>query len=214
MKMSSKEVFQSPKAGCLFAFVTRPSTKFDTEGKYKVSLVLDPKGNEEHRKFLVQLKVLLADAAAAAKIPFKNLPWHKHLRQEDKSDTGLYEVTFKSQYAPKVFDAVGNKINGDLNVGNGSEVRIAYKWAPYEGFGGGITLYFQAIQIIKLVEYAGGEASDYGFAEEQGWNVEERFKEVSSPVESAEDEFGTPVSGQVSGPPRDGPLRDEDLPFD
>jgi hypothetical protein len=184
--MSSKEVYVSPKAEAMYPFVTKPSTKFDPDGTYKITLILDPK-SEEHLGLLRCLKAHLEDAQKELKIEkAKNLPWRRHLRTEDKSDTGKFEVTFKSQFPPRVFDAVGNKVTGDLNVGNGSVVKVAYKWAPYAGFGGGVALYFQAIQIIELVEYAGGEASDYGFEPEQnGFNVEDKFAAAAGAGEPA-----------------------------
>jgi len=203
--MSSKEVFQTPKAKAMYPFVTKPSTKFDPEGKYKITLVLDPKGNEEHRQFLRRLKQHLDDGATQLSKKLENMPWKKHLRAEDKSDTGLYEVTFKSSFPPRIFDAAGNKINGDLNVGNGSVVRVAYSWVPYEGFKGGVALYFQAIQIIELVEYAGGEAADYGFEQEEGWNVEARFNELSGQEGKPPEENWEP--GEQS------PIPEDEIPF-
>jgi hypothetical protein len=210
--MSAKEVFQTPKAIAMYPFVTKPNTKFDAEGQYKITLVLDLKNNEEHRQFLRTCKGYVEETANLLKKKIEKMPWRKHLRREDKSDTGMYEVTFKSGYAPRVFDAAGNKINGDLNVGNGSVVKVAYAWAPYEGFGGGVVLYFQALQILELVEYAGGEASDYGFTPTDGFNVEQRFEQATSP--QPEDDFAAPKAGVVYGPEQQAPPDDDSpIPF-
>jgi hypothetical protein len=52
-------------------------------------------------------------------------------------------------------------------LGNGSRVRVNYKEASYEGFGGGFNLYLNAIQVLEHVEISGGTADDYGFGEEE-----------------------------------------------
>ena len=175
--MTEKQLYLTPMASAMYPFLTKPSTQFDKEGVYKITLLFDP-SQREHKAFLTCLRGHLEEGQKALSEKVKNLPWRKHLRREDKSDTGLYEVSFKSGYAPRIFDAAGNKVTGDLNVGNESIVKVAYKFAPYKGFGGGIAMYLQAVQVIELVEWSGGEASDYGFAQESGdFNVEKRFAE-------------------------------------
>jgi hypothetical protein len=184
--MAEKQLYLTPKAPAMFPFLTKASTKFSKEGVYKITLVLDP-SQPEHKSFLTCLRGHLEEGQKALKDKkAKNTPWKKHLRKEDNSDTGKFEVTFKSQYPPRLFDAIGNKVTGDLNVGNDSIVKVAYKFAPYEGFGGGIAMYLQAVQIIELVEWAGGDATDFGFGQEQGdFNVESRFSEGAASDEPA-----------------------------
>lgn len=178
--MSSKEMFLTPKAEALYPFVTKPSTKFDKDGKYKITLLLDPTSTD-HLALRKQIRGHLEAAKVELKAAKLNEPWKENVRKEDGTKTGLFEVTFKSDFPPRVFDSVGNKVTGDLNIGNKSIVKVAYKWAPYKGFGGGVALYLHAVQIIELVEYAGGEASDYGFAPEEGaFNVEARFAEAAA----------------------------------
>ncbi len=201
--MAEKELFLTPKARAMYPFLTKPSTKFDKDGVYKVTLLFDPKVEVE-KAFLAQLRGQLTEAEKTLKN--KNaaqVPWRKHLRLEDKSETGLFEVTFKSNFPPRLFDAVGNKITGELNVGNDSIVIVAYKYAPYEGFGGGIALYLQAVQIHELVEWLGGTAEDYGFTkQEDGWNVEKKFEQAADDAPPATDEE---AAGQ--------PQTDSPIPF-
>jgi len=201
--MAEKQLYLTPRAEAMYPFLTKPSTQFDKEGTYKVSLLLDP-GNQEHKDFLVRLKGHLEEGQKTLKDKkANNKPWKKNKRVEDGSETGLFEVQFKSQYPPRLFDAVGNKVTGDLNVGNGSIIRVAYKFAPYEGFGGGIAMYLQAVQILELVEWSGGAASDYGFTSETGaFNVEDRFAGAMA-------EEGQSPQNQDSHQP----TADDDIPF-
>jgi hypothetical protein len=48
-------------------------------------------------------------------------------------------------------------------IGNESRVRVNYTPAEYDGFGGGITLYLNAVQVVELVPYAKQTAEAYGF---------------------------------------------------
>ena len=57
--------------------------------------------------------------------------------------------------------------NGQLLIGNGSKVRVAYTENVYEPFGGGINLYLNAVQVIELVEYQNKSAQAYGFDVEE-----------------------------------------------
>jgi len=184
--MSVGAVQITPKCVAMFPFVTKPCTLFHKEGKFKITCLFDPK-DEEHKAFLLRLNKALSEAEADEKTKFKNKPWSVHLEPDTKASTELLEVQFKSSYAPRVFDAAGNKILGDLNVGNGSVVKVGYKTAPYTGFGGGITCYFEAIQIIDFVEYTGGEASDYGFEQEEGFNADSRLEDHMNPEPQAAD---------------------------
>lgn len=200
-----REVFVTPKAAAMWPFVTRPSTTFNPEGVYKVTLVLDP-SDEEHKKFLGSLKLLVEDAKTQLKQKVVHPPW-KPQKNEEGINTGLYEVTFKSSFAPRVFDAVGNKINGDLNVGNGSVVRVSYRPNIYKGMGGGVNLYFQGIQIIDLVEYSGGDADDFGFEPTEGFNVESKYEQLEQARAAVDGE------SEFSGQENPNPIPDDEIPF-
>jgi hypothetical protein len=123
----------------------------------------------------------------------KNVPIRRELVKDAngvKTPTGLWHATFKTseRFKPKLFDDEGHPI--DVMVGNGSKVRVNYTPAAYEGLGGGITLYLNAVQVVELVEYvSGGRATDYGFVESP------RVAETAVPA-GLEDEWETaPESG-------------------
>lgn len=69
-----------------------------------------------------------------------------------------------------VFDAKGNPV--DVPIGNGSIVRVAFQVIPYwkSSTNAGLTLYLDAVQVIKLIEYnCGGSFDSFGFTEEDGF---------------------------------------------
>jgi hypothetical protein len=197
MAKKEYEKITTPLVECLWAQVTKPASKYGTQGvrpedqEYKITALLDP-NKPKHEEFLAKLKALWQQCGTEMKCPggiAKNKPFKKHKRKEDDSPTGLFEVTFKTgvKFPVRVFDAKGNKITGDLNIGNGSQVKVAGSYTFYgpDKSGGGVKLYLNAVQVVELVEWSGGEASDYGFAAGEGFNVE-------APFEAA---FATPEAG-------------------
>ena len=67
--------------------------------------------------------------------------------------------------------------------GNGSVIRVAFCCAPYfvEGQGmGGLSLYLNAVQIIRLNTSGERSASDYGFGAEEGGFTSEGMDDAAS----------------------------------
>lgn len=163
--MAKNESHISPLGEAKWAHVheAKPPFEGQGEGKYQVDVVFE-KGNDWDE--------LGAKVAGIVKDNgYKNMPIKK---EKDKSgeETGRFFITFKTgeQYPPKVFDKTGQIIPPDIKIGNGSTVRVNYALNEYPGFGGGVNFYFNAIQVVDLVEYSGGSATDYGFPVEQGDN--------------------------------------------
>jgi hypothetical protein len=204
--MATKENnrIMTPLAEAMWPFVTKPASKYQSKDQeYKITVLMDP-NKPEHKTFLGQLKTLWEECGKEKKCPGgkpKHFPAKRHLSKEDGSDTGLFEVTFKTgtKYPPRVFDAQGNKVTGDLNIGNGSQVRVAGSYSFYgpELNGGGVKLYLSAVQVVELVEWTGGTAADYGFGIENGFNVEAPFQNEFPPEDTGNG--GMPI--------------DEDIPF-
>lgn len=104
---------------------------------------------------------------------------------EDDEPTGEYRWRFKtSAFAEDkatgkkrkrtipVFDSMNQAVHLKEEPGNGTTVRVSFTCAPYfvEGQGmGGLSLYLNAVQILKLVRFGERDATSYGFtAEEDG----------------------------------------------
>lgn len=96
-----------------------------------------------------------------------------------------------------VFDANGKPI--DVNIGNGSVVKIAFSVIPYwkSVKSNGISLFLDAVQVLDLKEYSGGGNADaFGFAKEEGYVGQEAAEDenpfADAPtegVEGADEEF-------------------------
>ena len=95
----------------------------------------------------------------------KNSPIKKELNEDD-TPTGRFYVQFQTgeQYKPGVFDKF-NQPTTEL-IGNDSKVVVAYNSVDYDGFGGGVKLYLNAVQVLELVPYQKHSAETYGFKSE------------------------------------------------
>lgn len=155
-----KERKKTPIGEAKWAHIRKPKDAFDNTGspKYQIDVVFDPK-DKEWKEWATDLRERV-EAAKLSNVPIKPE------KNQDGEATGRFFATFKTgeQYPPKVFDADGrDDTAADYLIGNGSTVRIGYTESEYTGFGGGITLYLSAIQIIELNEYSGSSAKDFGF---------------------------------------------------
>ena len=162
--MSKQEKMLSPVGEVKFVSLDKPDTKLaksEDEGKYRVSLVLDPK-DAGHKKFLAKLKKLAEEKHPKGRKPYKED------KDRDGVETGKILVSFQSTYKPKVFDKYGQDIPEDVVVGNGSVCQMCFVPAYYEvTVNKGMTLYIQAVKVIELVEFGGRTAEDFGFDVEE-----------------------------------------------
>ena len=150
------ETIISPQGVAAYAWVHKPDTKFDDEGKFKVDLVLDKKEIDDKAKAF--LKMLSSKDKKLVKDGDK----HKSGENGENPFAGKWHVTFKSSYAPDLRDAAKQKLPADVKVYSGDVIRVAFSMAEYEGFGGGYTLYLNAIQLIEKRNFgnAAGDAFD------------------------------------------------------
>ena len=105
------------------------------------------------------------------KIPHQSL-LHKE-KNEAGEPTGRFYFTSKTsaKYKPGLFDAKRNPLPDGTLIGNGSKVRVAYTENVYEAFGGGVNLYLEGVQVLKLVEFQRRSAAALGFVEEAGESI-------------------------------------------
>lgn len=175
-KKKSKYVrLTSPKGVARHPWLTKPDTKFNEEGDYKVNLVVSKKDAEPLIKSITSIRDKYAVATKAKKKA--DLPWVDEVDDNGKK-TG--KVVFKFKVAaktgdwdrkPKLFDAKGNRVT-DVSIGSGTTMKVSFDIFTWPGGkdGCGVTLQPVAVQIIDLVEYqgSGGSAEDFGFEEEEG----------------------------------------------
>jgi hypothetical protein len=184
----------SPKGIARFPWLNKPDTKFSEVGDYKVDLVLSAKDAAP----LIQRVEAIRDAFAKKEGAKKkaNLPWVDEV-DDNGNKTGNVIVKFKVKAMtgdwdrkPKLFDAKGSRIV-EAAVGGGSVLKVsfdAYTW-NVASLGAGITLQPVAVQVLELVEFeGGGDASEFGFGEEEGYEATDELGEDLETDAEGEDE--------------------------
>lgn len=200
MAKASKQTntYVTPKGEVLFPHIVTIDYGTDKypcrEGRFRTSLCLYPREAEAlkqkladeiaNAKAFVEEKFNSLKPATRSKLGgtyrFNELGEEEYDR--DENPTGRIKFTFKSNafYETKqgqkkqrvipVFDSMAQPVRLKEELGNGSEVKIAFSCSPYfiEGSGlGGLTLWLNAVQVVKLVKSGQRDAKDYGFGEEE-----------------------------------------------
>ena len=124
-----------------YAWLDKPRPPFEKKEGAEAKFTLTVSGNsdDEDVKALMQL-------IDGEKRP-RGVPY-----AVDK-ESGDIHFKFSSKYPAEIFDSHGNKADG-IFPGAGSVVRVAFRRNEYPGFGGGVNLYLQGVQIIELVPWS------------------------------------------------------------
>ena len=181
------------KGKLLFAHLINPDTRFDAEGVYKTSLICDPDAVadlvtelEEMRDELYE-KTVKGTKGEAAKKKIVKADVVRPATDRDGEETGEVEFRFKSKFAPKLWDAKKNRITEDINLGNGSVVKIMFQPNTYfvpSSKTVGVTLYVNHVQVIELA----GMGSPDDFDEEDGYTVDVMPEEQTVPDDPMDDD--------------------------
>ena len=154
-----KKFILSPDGEAVFPHLNSPDKKFDSEGKYSVTLRLDPEvpANASYLKTIEDWgKSQLGEGAA--------LPIRDDVDTE-KNQTGMKLVKYTSAYQPKLFDKDNKPLDPTKTIiGQGSIIQVSAIPNVYK-MGGkkGINLYLQAVKVRELVEPIGPGAEAFGF---------------------------------------------------
>lgn len=139
--------------------------------KYQIDVYFDPESTE-WKKWVEDITATLAALPQQVDKEGEKIKKQKPLKRElDENDkpTGRLYATFKTgaEYRPGVFDKYKQVIPESQLIGNGSKVRVNYSPSTFEGFGGGINFYLNAVQVMELVEFKSKTADAYGFDGEE-----------------------------------------------
>lgn len=175
----------------VFAWLDKPSTKFNEDGVYEVSVLMDKDAanaleTELKDAFTEARKGFLEDPKANKKNSKGKLRKDYELalpirpdRDEEGNDTGSF--IFKAKMPAKfkkddgeevhlkvpIFDAAGEKITP--KVGRGSKVRVCFDARPFvmdATSTWGVSARLRAVQVIDLVEFGDGSSDSFGFSKE------------------------------------------------
>jgi len=210
-------VFTTPKGIAQYPWLSKPDTKFNEEGEYKVNLILTKK---EAAPVIEQINAAFAENFKVQEkehgkdIKTANPPYMDEL-DDDNKPTGNVIIKFKSKalYAPAIFDAKGNVMK-DSNIWGGSEIRVNGSIAPYyvKLIGAGVALRLRAVQVIQYVEGGTGSADRFGFEEVDGGFTQEPAAEAAFPTEEV-----SPVSTtteDIKEPTLQNPSKDNEAKSD
>lgn len=181
----------TPKGVARYPWLSNPDVQFNTDGVYKVNLLIPV---EECADLCAKLDELAEesykDAVSKAKTPAiakqikKAAPYSLFCDPQTGEETDKVEFKFKmnakiktatGEYKtmkPFAFDAKGNQVVVIPNVYGGSVLKVNFSPSPYyaaNNKSAGISLRMNAFQIIDLVTGGGGSAEGYGFGEEEGY---------------------------------------------
>ena len=189
MKQYTK--LRTPVCVAKWAWVSKADTKFNSEGEFKVTLVLDKDSAEPLIETIEkELKEFYSGLKAQGKKRIKEASKPYGEEVDDEGDpTGNVEFKFKSKakFVPRIpiFDSVGKPMTG-VELWSGSRIKVNTTLAPYSaGIGEGMAMRLNAVQVIDLVQGSNGSAEGYGFGEEDGYVHED--KEPSMEEEESED---------------------------
>lgn len=200
----AKTTITSPRGIAMYVWLTKPDTKFDKDGSFKITLRL---AADVAKKWGAEIfKPLMDEALDAAKKAAKTPALAAKIAlvkpYKIAEETGDYLFSFKTGAMVKqgetskprgpvtVFDAKGKPVL-DSKVGSGSEVKVAFTTNPYyiaKDKQAGVSLYLSAVQVLKLVEYNGKDAKGYGFDEEDGYDSENTDEETADATDAGTDE--------------------------
>lgn len=184
----------SPKGSALWCKVTEPERTFNAKGTYSTEIVVDP-NDPTVVAFIDKLEALRDEAFKEAKETLKPAQATKLAKKDVYSEevdqegslTGKIKFKFKldnvddkeiGRNKVAVYDSGAGKARPEVIksvplVGNGSIIKCAAFANPYYMANGniiGVSLNWQTMQLLGLVEYGGG--SDFE-SEEDGYTVSE-----------------------------------------
>jgi len=160
-KLNEVDVYQPMKNGKPSG---APKIRFIT--RFKID---DPKAHAKVEAFLEEkMKELCADCDSPRLSCFKI---------DKKTKEITLEATSGEKYRPPVFDAKNKKLSPEIVIGGGTKAKLDLTINGYDGFGGGINLYINAVQVLDLVE--GGQRGSQ-FEEADGYEAEEGRTEEQS----------------------------------
>jgi hypothetical protein len=173
-KKEKKERKLTPIGEAKWAHIHTPKAPFEDRGKpsYQIDVVFpadNPEWDAWAKHVMENFRKLPEQIDKQTGITIQKKPPVKRELDENDNPTGRFFVKFKTgtQFKPGVFDRFGNPIPVNVLIGNGSMVRVSYTENMYDGFGGGINFYLNAVQVVDLVEYKAQTASAFGFPVEE-----------------------------------------------
>lgn len=186
-------LYVTPAGIAQYPYLSKPDTKFNPDGDYKVTLDIK---SENAASLMQQLEDAHVKAMEDAKAENKG----KRIKEGElpfivNEDAGTVSFKFKLkakvtpkkgdpfEQKPSLVDAKRKPLPASAKIGGGSTIKVAFEIIPYYTAiaGAGVSLRLKAVQVLDLKEYSGNGAAG-AFGEEDGFEAE-----ASSADESEDD---------------------------
>ena len=206
-KKQKRETFVTPKGEAQWPHLRKPDDRPIKGKPQEPAFKVNMRFAKDDPAWL-KLKKLLDDKVEEAyqtaieenpkkkKIITRAYPYSEVLDEEGE-ETGVIEVKFKQRAVIKrkgkddinvriaLFDAKGKPLPDGVNPWSGSIVKVSFSPRPYlmdSTNAAGISLSFDAVQVIKLEQGGGANrsANSYGFGEEEGYEADDETAESKS----------------------------------
>lgn len=184
-------LYVTPAGIAQYPYLTKPDTKFNPDGDYKVTLDLK---SEDAGPLMQQLEDAHVKAVEDAKAENKG----KRIKEGElpfivNEDAGTVSFKFKLkakvtpkkgdpfQQKPSLVDSKRTPLPDTTKIGGGSTIKVAFEIIPYYTAiaGAGVSLRLKAVQLLDLKEYTAGSRAAGSFNEEDGFVAEEPSEEES-----------------------------------
>ncbi len=178
----------TPVGTASYPYLTRPDTKFNPDGEYRVGLILPA---SEAKSLIKTIDEAMTDSLKEAKAenPKKSKkmkqanPPYAELTDDEGNETGEVQINFKQkalikpkngqpfEKRPALFDSKGVPLPSNITIGSGSKLKVSFEIHPYytDLVGAGVSLRLMGVQVLELVEYTGQSADSFGFEKEDGF---------------------------------------------
>lgn len=191
-----KTKYTSPRGPVKWPWVTRPDTKYNKDGQFKVDLILEGDAADEMIALIDEAaEARYAEAQKSVKPQKKKdmstqVPYEPEFDDEGE-ETGRTVFKFRQNATIKfknddgtedvqkvkiaVFNGKGKPV-GSVKLGGGSECKVGFTMRPYynaKDNAVGVRLDFGAVFIMKLVEFSGSadSASAWGYEADEDDDV-------------------------------------------
>lgn len=180
------ERYTTPKGFAQYPHLKEPDMKFNPEGVFSVTMRFE--GMTDELKKLIEKLETIQDKAFDEAVSEANAMNKKKIHKSDlyfEDEEGNVYLKFKQNAVIKkkdgstatvkiaYFDSKGKPV--DVNVGRDSVIRLSFTATPYfmqSTKTVGLSLRPVAVQVIKLNEFGGNSAEDYGFSsDEEGYEA-------------------------------------------
>jgi hypothetical protein len=198
MSKSKKVTYITPRGEFVWPKLDEPDTyqakdkkgnpKGDPKTEFKLNIRFDEKTEAKVRRDLEELTKQFGSEVGDN----EHSPWKED--KQDKKPQGTFTLFASSAMKdkktgelirPPAFDSKNRKLPEGVVIGGGTIGRVDVILFPYDTFGGGVKLYINGVQVIKLVERSFGKSN---FDEvEDGYEIDE---EDDAPVKG---NFGSPT---------------------